>query len=172
MAAVPACFRTSSLQSWGPSLSRAHTSAPPNLFPLGPFSKKNKSFFSSMSTTWSWPRHVPPDPALEKAAGEREQAGHLGGLLDEERLPACPHLPHQAGEEAVDDHDDHTPRGGRPEPELPERTRGTAEERRRLWSRLCLSCDHCGHTSPQRIVPAQKIKKKKGPRLILQLTNL
>lgn len=140
------------------------------MYPLRPFSRKNKSFFSSTSTMWSWPRHVSPDPALEKVAGECRQAGHLGGLLDKELLSACPHLRHQAREEAVKVQQDSllrapvdkTTRRGKDgplskrsrtyvQPEPPEGTRRTAKERWR--SRLCQSCDHCGHVSPQRIVP-------------------
>lgn len=148
---------------------------PPNVFPLRHFSKKKKSFFSSTSTMWSWPQHVSPDPALEKAAGECEQAGHLGGLLDKELLSACPHLRHQAGEGAVEVQQDSllratvdktTRRGEDGPPSMwsrtcvqPARARTTGEDMRdgqvrgRLQSRLCLSCDHCGHISPQRIVP-------------------
>lgn len=47
----------------------------------------------------SWPRHVSPDPALEKSCWwVRGGRGHLGGLLDKELLSACPHLRHQAVE--------------------------------------------------------------------------
>lgn len=64
-----------------------------SIFPLGSFYKKNKLFPSPTSTMRSWPRHVSPDPALEKAAGEHERAGHLGGLLwiksYFQRVPTC-----------------------------------------------------------------------------------
>lgn len=122
-------------------------------------------------------------PPLEKAAGECEQAGHLGGLLDKELLSACPHLRHQAAKEAVGVRRDSLPlwtrphaagRTGPPSKAEPDgcaaRTTGgdTGDGKQQRRSRSCLSCDRCGHVSPQRIVP-ETTRENMG--LILQLTS-
>lgn len=138
-----------------------------SIFPLGSFNKKDKLFPSSTATMRSWLRHVSPDPALEKAAGEHEQAGHLGGLLwiksYFQRVPTCATRPgkrpwnygrthyseplstrpHTAGT---------TAQCKRSSTNVSQNERrlhvGRGPEGRRrtgLWSRLCLSCDHGIH---------------------------
>lgn len=96
--AAPCSWLTSVLWACQCLLNYAMTFSAPttyqlNIFPLGSFYKKKKLFPSSTSTMYSWPRHVSPDPTLEKAAGEHGQAGHLGGLLwikgYFQRVPTC-----------------------------------------------------------------------------------
>lgn len=162
---------------------------PLNIFPLGSFSKKKNVFPSSTSTKRSWPRHVLPDPMLEKAAGEPEQAGHLGGLHwiksyfqrvltcatrpgkrpwyygrthYSEPLSTRPHAAGTTGPPVQAERRECEPELG----ETPcwERTKGTEKDQSRLWSQLSVTWWRYSH------VTGCNNKRERQPRVILHLS--